>query len=136
MQLKYKTGDGYKAYCPIPVHGVYLSLDSSNPNVAWPGTAWRKVTGGVLACAGTTGYAAAGSVGGSKKISVSQMPSHTHEYFGYNSGAGSTTLKGSYPPWVAADYRYNWDMDACRATGGGADYYPLHVSVNVWERTS
>lgn len=136
MQLKYKVGGAYETYCPIPVHGVYLSLDSNNPNAVWPGTTWRKVTGGVLACAGTAGYAAAGSAGGSKKISVAQIPSHTHGYHGYNNEAGTTTLRGSYPPWVAQDKKYNWDMDVCEATGKGADYYPLHVSVNVWERTA
>ena len=118
-----------------PVNSLYLTVGSENPNTVFGGT-WVKLTGGVLACAGTAGYAAAGAVGGSKKISVGQMPSHIHEYHGYNSGAGSTTLKGSYPPWVAADYRYNWDMDACKATGGGEDYYPLHISVNVWKRTA
>lgn len=78
MQLKYKEGGAYKAYCPIPVHGVYLSLDNGNPNAVWPGTTWRKVIGGLLACAGTAGYAAAGSTGGSKEISIEQMPSHIH----------------------------------------------------------
>ena len=118
-----------------PVNSLYLTVGSENPATVLGGS-WAKLTGGVLACAGTAGYAAAGLTGGSKKISIAQMPSHTHEYYGYNSGAGSATLKGSYPPWVAADDRYNWDMDACRATGGGADYYPLHISVNVWKRTA
>lgn len=135
--LKFKDGSKFTSLLDLvfPIGSTYMSMGSASPNTLFGGT-WSKVTGGVLALAGTSGYAAAGSTGGSKKISIAQMPSHTHEYYGYNSGAGSSSHKGSYPPWVAADYRYNWDMDACRATGGGADYYPLHVSVNVWKRTA
>lgn len=118
-----------------PVNSLYLTVGSENPATVLGGS-WAKLTGGVLACAGTAGYAAAGSTGGSKKIGIAQMPSHTHGYYGYNSEAGTTTLRGSYPPWIAQDKKYNWDMDACRATGGGADYYPLHISVNVWKRTA
>lgn len=60
-----------------PVNSLHLTVGSEDPNVVFGGT-WTKLTGGVLACAGTSGYAAAGSVGGSGTISVSQMPSHTH----------------------------------------------------------
>jgi hypothetical protein len=60
-----------------PVNSLYLTVGSEDPNTVFGGT-WVKLTGGVLACAGTAGYAAAGAVGGSKKISVGQMPSHIH----------------------------------------------------------
>ena len=60
-----------------PVNSLYLTVGSENPATVLGGS-WAKLTGGVLACAGTAGYAAAGAVGGSKKISVGQMPSHIH----------------------------------------------------------
>lgn len=114
MQLKYKVEGAYKTYCPIPVHGVYLSLDSSNPSAVWPGTTWRKVTGGLLACAGTTGYAAAGSTGGSKKISIAQMPSHTHRAYSRNwwVAKGSDTGCG-------ANYNEEIGDWGVQPTGGG-----------------
>jgi hypothetical protein len=118
-----------------PVNSLYLTVGSEDPNTVLGGT-WTKLTGGVLACAGTPGYAAAGSTGGSLKISVNQMPSHIHGYYGYNSRVSSTELPGSFPPSVASDVKYNWDMNSSREAGGGADYYPLHISVNVWERTA
>lgn len=140
MQLKYRVEGAYETYCPIPVHGVYLSLDSSNPSAVWPSTTWRKVTGGLLACAGTTGYAAAGSTGGSKKISVNQMPSHEHWVYG-RPNTGNLNGVGIYP--VLEGYgsfgpnnQFEQNMPLAQATGGGADYYPLHISVNVWERTA
>ena len=60
-----------------PVNSLYLTVGSENPATVLGGS-WSKLTGGVLACAGTAGHAAAGAVGGSKKISVGQMPSHIH----------------------------------------------------------
>lgn len=137
VDLKFKDGSGFTSLLDLvfPIGSTYMSMGSASPGTLFGGT-WSKVTGGVLALAGTSGYAAAGSTGGSKKIGIAQMPPHTHKYYGYNSEAGTTALRGSYPPWIAQDKKYNWDMDACIATGGGADYYPLHVSVNVWKRTA
>lgn len=113
-----------------PVNSLYLTVGSENPATVLGGS-WAKLTGGVLACAGTAGYAAAGSTGGSKKIGIAQMPSHTHEYYGYNSDAGTTTLRGSYPPWIAQDKKYNWGMDACRATGGGQITTPIAAEQTI-----
>lgn len=59
------------------VNSLYLTVGSENPATVLGGS-WAKLTGGVLACAGTSGYASAGATGGSKKISVGQMPSHIH----------------------------------------------------------
>ena len=64
---------------------------------------------------------------------IAQMPSHTHEYYGYNSEAGTTTLRGSYPPWIAQDKKYNWDMDACRATGGEQTFSPAYLRQRLEE---
>ena len=42
------------------------------------------MTGGMLGLAGSTGVASAANNGGSRKISIEQMPSHTHNlYNGY-----------------------------------------------------
>ena len=76
--IKFRSGSNVSVYCPIPVNGVFFTLGGDNPSAEWPGTTWVKLTGGLVALAGTAGYAAAGSAGGLKKISVAQMPSHTH----------------------------------------------------------
>lgn len=60
-----------------PVGAVYMSQGSTSPATLFGGT-WDKVTGGCLACAGTSGFAVNGSAGGSTTISVNQMPSHSH----------------------------------------------------------
>ena len=79
-----------------PVNSLYLTAGSENPATVLGGT-WAKLTGGVLAAAGTSGYAAAGATGGSKKIGVSQMPRHTH-----------TMMKTNWQDWASNDqYRFN-----------------------------
>lgn len=89
-----------------PVSSLYLTVGSEDPNVVFGGT-WGKLTGGVLACAGTSGYAAAGSTGGSLKISVNQMPSHTHTIASSGSYAVDSPLALYYTTSTAGN---NWRM--------------------------
>ena len=108
-----------------PVNSLYLTVGSEDPNTVFGGT-WVKLTGGVLACAGTAGYAAAGAVGGSKKISVGQMPSHIHSgtrsittMLKQNMEGGSNfALSG-----VVEDSLYTFDAWT-NATGGGQTTTP------------
>lgn len=60
-----------------PVGSCYFSVQSTSPAAIVGGT-WTQLTGGVLGLAGSTGVADAGEEGGSRKISVEQMPSHNH----------------------------------------------------------
>lgn len=103
-----------------PVNSLYLTVGSEDPNTVFGGT-WVKLTGGVLACAGTAGYAAAGAVGGSKKISVGQMPSHIHS----GTRSVTTTLRENVEgsenfalSGVVEDSLYTFDAWT-NATGGG-----------------
>ena len=89
-----------------PVNSLYLTAGSENPATVLGGT-WAKLTGGVLAAAGTSGYAAAGATGGSKKIGVSQMPRHTH-----------TMMKTNWQDWASNDQGIKNRM--CVATGATA----------------
>lgn len=103
-----------------PVNSLYLTVGSENPATVLGGS-WAKLTGGVLACAGTAGYAAAGAVGGSKKISVGQMPSHIHS----GTRSVTTTLRENVEgsenfalSGVVEDSLYTFDAWT-NATGGG-----------------
>lgn len=139
--LKFKDGSKFTSLLDLvfPIGSTYMSMGSASPDTLFGGT-WSKVTGGVLALAGTSGYAAAGAAGGSKKISVDQMPSHEHWVYG-RPNTGNLNGVGIYP--VLEGYgsfgpnnQFEQNMPLAQATGGGADYYPLHLSVNVWQRTS
>ena len=79
-----------------PVGSVYFSTINTSPASVIGGT-WSQLTGGMLGLAGSAGVAAAGSDGGSRKISVDQMPSHSHvEVALVKKDSGNTTI----PPWT------------------------------------
>ena len=60
-----------------PIGSCYFSTDSTSPSELIGGT-WEQMTGGVLGLVGSTGVASAGENGGSTKISIDQLPSHSH----------------------------------------------------------
>lgn len=70
-----------------PVGSLYLSRASTSP-ASTIGGSWTQIKGAVLAACGANSFAT-NNYGGSLKISVEQMPSHTHDArlkWGDNSG--------------------------------------------------
>lgn len=61
----------------FPVGSVYLSTTSTSPSSTIGGT-WTQVKGATLAATGANSFAGGASYGGSLKISINQMPSHSH----------------------------------------------------------
>lgn len=116
-----------------PVGAVYMSQGSTSPATLFGGT-WDKVTGGCLACAGTSGFAANGSTGGSTTISIDQMPKHSHRSKAsevvFNLPNGTIRVGSGTGSSFYQDY-----LDT-QTTGGGQAYYPAHVSFNTWKRTA
>lgn len=101
--LKFKDGSKFTSLLDLvfPIGSTYMSMGSASPDTLFGGT-WSKVTGGVLALAGTSGYAAAGAAGGSKKISVSQMPSHAHLYIDTGKFCWNVSGVANAPAWGEA----------------------------------
>ena len=100
------------------------------------------MTGGMLGLAGSTGVAGAANNGGSRKISTSQMPSHSHEIWTtgsvqertvYHMSAGNIS---SPSPASRENNGLKSVYEIAKATGGGADYIPAHTSVYGWRRTA
>lgn len=128
-----------------PVGSVYFSTINTSPASVIGGT-WSQLTGGMLGLAGSAGVATAGSDGGSRKISVDQMPSHNHAFgrqsvsdhevginlgwYTSNAAGGSqwTMLTGADGTELYRPYIGN--------TGGGQDYIPAHTAVYAWKRTA
>lgn len=95
------------------------------------------MTGGMLGLAGSTGIVGAASNGGSRKISVNQMPSHSHYLKGWNIGNANAIASTSPYNWI--DYKNSvWQSEDGMITseGGGADFIPAHTSVYGWRRTA
>lgn len=75
-----------------PKNSVYLCTHSTNPGTLFGGT-WGQHKGAVLAATGANSFANVNQTGGSLKISINQMPSHTHN-MSYLNGL----TKGNYAP--------------------------------------
>ncbi len=95
-----------------PVGSIYLTIANTNPSTLFGGV-WESVKDRFLLCAGDTYQA--GTTGGeaSHKLTVSEMPSHTHSFgnwidwyekggttglVGSGTGAGTTTSRGGDQP--------------------------------------
>lgn len=127
--LLYKSGSTWVSLF-YPVGSVYMSRVSTSP-ASIIGGSWTQIKGAVLAAYGANGYTL-NNYGGSLKISVNQMPSHTHNYGNYFT------------------QRYDWVSDGIKqiasgtgdtssglqATGGGQNFLPYHYGIYIWFRTA
>lgn len=85
--IKYKDSTSYTSLLDIlyPVGSIFITIGTTNP-ANHLGGSWIEVSDGVIAA---KGYGTVGSVAGSKTISTTQMPSHTHAISGSLGSAGS-----------------------------------------------
>lgn len=116
----------------FPVGAIYFSTVNMSPASVVGGT-WSQLTGGMLGLAGSDGVAAAGSNGGSRKISVNQMPSHNH------TGPQMWTKNGGDQQlaWGNAGFSLTFNNTLTTSSvGGGEDYIPAHTAVYAWRRTA
>lgn len=113
-----------------PVGSIYMSTNSTNPNTLFGGT-WQQIQGRFLLAAGG-GYSA-GATGGeaTHKLTVSEMPSHSHTV----SSHWTTLHAGS------GTARYSDSGSATLTTssaGGNAAHnnMPPYLVVYIWKRTA
>ena len=81
-----------------PVGTYYETTDNNfNPNVAWTGTTWQKITDGRVLIAGGGEYTVGTNYGEkTHKITTSEMPAHNHSASSASNGAhGHTASTGS-----------------------------------------
>lgn len=113
QNVQIKNGSTWYTMCPFPIGFIYLSQNSTSPATTFGGT-WAALDEDRFLRPSN-----AWTTGGSKKISVDQMPSHTHQ-LGRN-----TVYTGADDYPAVSDSRYdsawwyvwaaNWDTTA---TGG------------------
>ena len=127
------AGAGSSALSAYPVGSIYLSVSSTSPSTLFGG-AWERIQDRFLLCAGTT-YAA-GSTGGeaSHKLTVGEMPSHSH-----NITARYTNESNTSGYVATRDYVSSYGK-TCKTqnSGGGAAHnnMPPYLAVYVWKRTA
>ena len=115
-----------------PVGSIYISENSTSPATLFGGT-WERVKDRFLLAAGDT-YSA-GSIGGeaTHKLTVDEMPSHSHNcYVKYNSTAGDIAR-------VMLSSNTGGDFTTTAVLGGaGGDQphnnMPPYLAVYMWKR--
>lgn len=119
-----------------PIGSIYLSTNSNSPSTFLGGT-WERIQDKFLLASGST-YSA-GSTGGEEthKLTIDEMPKHTHSI---KSGNKNNT-------WVAPNgvlaYQYQGETALISdewtvATGGDQPHnnMPPYLAVYVWKRTA
>ena len=135
--IQFRNRNNEKIYpCPyFPVGFIYLSTTSTDPSTYFGGT-WEQIKDRFLLTAGST-YTA-GKTGGSAthKLTVNEMPSHTHKYqsgrwfWGETAGGGDIINSQS-------ETSYTFERETI-ATGGGQAHnnMPPYLVVYAWKRVS
>lgn len=118
-----------------PVGSIYMSVNSTNPSNLFGGT-WTQLKDRFLLGAGST-YTN-GSTGGSatQRLSVANLPSHTHPQYVATNG-GSTSVNLDYDGWVSNGKAVAQGIPT-GATGQGTKFniMPPYLVVYMWQRTS
>ncbi len=125
------TVDPLVAY---PVGSVYISVSTSSPATLFGGS-WDKIASDLVLSSALTD-SDLGTEGGSntKTLSVSEIPSHTHEY--KYSNQTQVEVKGSSETTISEVDEGGLRRDTL-ATGGGSAFSVRQKSyyVNMWVRT-
>lgn len=115
-----------------PVGAVYISKATTSPSSLIGGT-WSKVTDGLLAAAGSTGFAANGGTGGSLYMTVNQMPSHYHSMTLITYSSSGTQNPHTYPQGALRGSLYDVSsVDDINHPEGGVLLTRSHTSPSMF----
>ena len=113
-----------------PIGSIYMSVNSTSPSTLFGGT-WQKIEDTFLLASGTD-YTT-GDTGGEAEhtLTINEMPSHTHNYYHYQSNGSSTRYSTGWTNQKSATIN-------TENTGGGQAHnnMPPYLVVNVWKRTA
>ena len=138
--IKFRNKNNELIYpCPyFPVGSIYLSLSNINPSIYFGGT-WELIKDKFLLGAG--GSYSAGSTGGeiTHKLTIEEMPSHTHPIkSGYGDLDGTTYDSYRYQYWGHNSNGWKSGDLGAGSTGGSKAHnnMPPYMAVYMWRRIS
>ena len=108
-----------------PIGSIYQTRNSSfDPETEFGGT-WERVKGKFIVGVDEddSDFETSSSEGGEKKhtLTITEMPSHNHNWSGVNDGTTVTGQQGSYPFRIYQDRKTNWPgTKACIGNEGGS----------------
>ena len=112
-----------------PVGSIYMSVNSTNPQTLFGGT-WQRIQGRFLFAADSKH--AAGRTGGEEthKLTVEEMPSHSHTIIGYSFQDFDSST-------ISFGKRDSSESQETNSAGGDKPHnnMPPYLSVYMWKRT-
>lgn len=134
LQAIFNTGGGSSpiADAIYPVGSIYMSVNSTNPQTLFGGT-WQRIQGRFLFAADSAH--AAGTTGGEEthKLTVEEMPRHSHKY------EGTFNISNSNGNYSAVGSSFTTPRTLSVGNTGGDKPHnnmPPYLSVYVWKRTA
>lgn len=143
------SGGGYTQFLLdkiYPIGSIYLSINSTNPSTLFGGT-WEQLKDRFLLGTGDT-YSN-GSTGGeaTHKLTVSEIPSHTHSVTEYNINAKYElatqyrtigTSKSHYDALTTSDTSKHTTSKTSGSSGSTSAHnnMPPYLTVYMWKRIS
>ena len=117
-----------------PVGSIYMSANNVNPTTLFGGT-WQKLEGRFLL--GASSSYPLGNTGGeaSHKLTISELPSHSHKYDSYAGAISVDNGDGTDLGMLLRTPQENVDTGN---SGGNVAHnnMPPYLSVNIWKRTA
>lgn len=119
-----------------PVGSIYMSVSSTSPQTLFGGT-WQRIENRFLLAAGSS-YAA-GTTGGeaTHKLTVSELPKHTHR-IKLGNADGTTYRVARYIDVSAAWWSGSGNDNMTEEVGGDTAHnnMPPYLAVYIWKRTA
>ena len=138
-----------------PIGALYTSFNNISPAIIFGVGTWAQIIDKFLYCTNSSGQS-----GGSKKITVANLPSHNHTFTGTKATGTFVNMHGkdqeswysgpfSHDGEVSGEGGYNSSSDndnykvtwnytpagSISSTGSGTDYMPPYITVYAWRRT-
>ena len=128
---------------PYPVGIIYISYtQSQNPSALFGGT-WTQITSGFLYASTTADDVTSPPSGQGEethKLSINEMPSHTHTLNTLKQHkSNSATLSSKHrSTWSNSKDAVEWENQMIANTGGGQAHnnMPPYIKVYMWKRTA
>jgi hypothetical protein len=135
--IVFRNKNNEKVYpCPyFPVGSIYMSLSNVNPSTYFGGT-WAQIKDRFLLGAGSS-YSA-GSTGGeaSHKLTINEMPSHSHSFF---SGRWYWSERSGGGDIINSQSETSYGFNRSTELSGGNQAHnnmPPYYVVYIWRRTA
>ena len=114
-----------------PVGSIYTSMNNISPSQIFGGT-WTQITDRFMYCSSGESK----QTGGSKKISVAQLPAHNHRiYCTANANTGGTGVRQTWDHDGRGYSSFDTGINTGN-TGSGDDYLPPYITIFAWYRTA